>query len=86
MTVKEIKEGMTAPEVAQTIKENFDALNTEKETVGNVGKVKESVDNANKNTGVSNYPAFSATEDVAVGVVRNYNGLLYRSIVAGANE
>lgn len=86
MTVKEIKEGMTAPEVAQTIKENFDALNTEKETVGNVGKLKESVDNANKNTGVSNYPAFSATEDVAIGVVRNYNGLLYRSIVAGANE
>lgn len=32
MTVKEIKEGMTAPEVAEVIKENFEELNNEKAT------------------------------------------------------
>ena len=85
MEVKKIVEGMTAPEVAQVIDENFNGLNAEKATVEAVADVQKNVNASDDNTGVLSYPVFDDTEPVEVGAVRRYEGLLYRSKVAGAN-
>lgn len=44
MTVKEIKEGMTAPEVAEVIKENFEELNNEKATKEGLSELESEVE------------------------------------------
>lgn len=85
MEVKKIVEGMTAPEVAQVIDENFNGLNAEKATVEAVADVQKNVNASDDNTGVLSYPVFDDTEPVEVGAVRRYEGLLYRAKVAGAN-
>ena len=85
MEVKKIVEGMTAPEVAQVIDENFNGLNAEKATVEAVADVQRNVNRSDDNTGVLSYPVFDDTESVEVGAVRRYEGLLYRAKVAGAN-
>ena len=86
MEVKKIVEGMTAPEVAQVIDENFNALNGEKATVEAVEDVQRRVNVCNDNTGVSSYPVFDASESVEVGSVRRYEGLMYRAKEAGAHD
>lgn len=86
MEVKKIVEGMTAPEVAQVIDENFNALNGEKATVEAVADVQKNVNRSDDNTGVLSYPEYSSTEPVAVGDVRRYEGLLYRAKEAGAYD
>ena len=86
MEVKKIVEGMTAPQVAQVIDENFNALNGEKATVEAVSDVQKNVNRSDDNTGVLSYPEYSSTEPVAVGDVRRYEGLLYRAKEAGAYD
>ena len=86
MEVKKIVEGMTAPEVAQVIDENFNALNGEKATVEAVADVQKNVNRSDDNTGILSYPVFDDTEPVAVGDVRRYEGLLYRAKEAGAHD
>ena len=85
MEVKKIVEGMTAPEVAQVIDENFNGLNAEKATVEAVADIQKNVGLSDDNTGILSYPVFDDSESVEVGAVRRYEGLLYRSKVAGAN-
>lgn len=86
MEVKKIVEGMTAPQVAQVIDENFNALNGEKATVEAVADVQKNVNRSDDNTGILSYPVFDDTEPVAVGDVRRYEGLLYRAKEAGAYD
>lgn len=86
MEVKKIVEGMTAPQVAQVIDENFNALNGEKATVEAVADVQKNVNRSDDNTGILSYPVFDDTEPVAVGDVRRYEGLLYRAKEAGAHD
>ena len=86
MEVKKIVEGMTAPQVAQVIDENFNALNNEKATVEAVADVQKNVNRSDDNTGVLSYPEYSSTEPVAVGDVRRYEGLLYSAKEAGAYD
>ena len=86
MEVKKIVEGMTAPEVAQVIDANFNALNGEKATVEAVADVQKNVNWSDDNTGILSYPVFDDTEPVAVGDVRRYEGLLYRAKEAGAHD
>ena len=86
MEVKKIVEGMTAPQVAQVIDENFNALNGEKATVEAVADVQKNVNRSDDNMGILSYPVFDDTEPVAVGDVRRYEGLLYRAKEAGAHD
>ena len=86
MEVKKIVEGMTAPQVAQVIDENFNALNGEKATVEAVEDVQKNVNRSDDNTGILSYPVFDDTEPVAVGDVRSYEGLLYSAQEAGAHD
>ena len=86
MEVKKIVEGMTAPQVAQVIDENFNALNGEKATVEAVADVQKNVNRSDDNTGIISYPVFDDTEPVAVSDVRRYEGLLYRAKEAGAHD
>ena len=86
MEIKKIVEGMTAPQVAQVIDENFNALNGEKANVEDVADVQKNVNRSDDNTGVLSYPEYSSTEPVAVGDVRRYEGLLYRAKEVGAYD
>ena len=71
MEVKKITEGMTAPQVAQVIDDNFKAQNK---------ILEDDIKKQNNAIGVSEYQAFSEAESVAVGAVRLYNGVLYECI------
>jgi hypothetical protein len=73
MEVKKIVEGMTAPQVAQVIDDNFKAQNA---------ILEEDIAKQNNVIGVSEYKDFSESESVAVGDVRKYNGLLYECVEA----
>ena len=73
MEVKKITEGMTAPQVAQVIDDNFKAQNA---------ILEEDIAKQNNVIGVSEYKDFSEAEAVSVGDVRNYNGLLYECVEA----
>ena len=73
MEVKKIVEGMTAPQVAQVIDDNFKAQNK---------ILEEDIAKQNSVIGVSEYKDFSEAEAVAVGDVRKYNGYLYECVEA----
>lgn len=73
MEVKKITEGMTAPQVAQVIDDNFKAQNA---------IIEEDITKQNNVIGVSEYKDFSEAEAVNVGDVRKYNGLLYECVEA----
>lgn len=73
MEVKKIVEGMTAPQVAQVIDDNFKAQNA---------ILEEDIAKQNNVIGVSEYKDFSEAEAVNVGDVRKYNGLLYECVEA----
>ena len=73
MEVKKIVEGMTAPQVAQVIDDNFKAQN---KILG------DDIATQNSVIGVSEYKDFSEAEAVAVGDVRKYNGYLYECVEA----
>ena len=73
MEVKKIVEGMTAPQVAQVIDDNFKAQN---KILG------DDIATQNNVIGVSEYKDFSEAEAVNVGDVRKYNGLLYECVEA----
>lgn len=73
MEVKKITEGMTAPQVAQVIDDNFKAQNK---------ILEDDIKKQNNAIGVSEYQAFSEAESVAVGAVRLYNGVLYECVEA----
>ena len=73
MEVKKIVEGMTAPQVAQVIDDNFKAQNE---------ILEEDIAKQNSVIGVSEYKDFSEAEAVNVGDVRKYNGFLYECIEA----
>lgn len=73
MEVKKIVEGMTAPQVAQVIDDNFKAQNK---------ILEDDIRKQNNAIGVSEYKAFSEAESVAVGDVRKYEGFLYECVEA----
>ena len=73
MEVKKIVEGMTAPQVAQVIDDNFKAQNK---------ILEDDIATQNSVIGVSEYKAFSEAEAVAVGDVRLYDGYLYECVEA----
>ena len=73
MEVKKIVEGMTAPQVAQVIDDNFKAQNA---------ILEEDIAKQNNVIGVSEYKDFSEAEAVNVGDVRKYDGLLYECVEA----
>lgn len=73
MEIKKIVEGMTAPQVAQVIDDNFKAQNE---------ILEEDIAKQNNVIGVSEYKDFSEAEAVSVGDVRKYNGLLYECVEA----
>lgn len=73
MEVKKIVEGMTAPQVAQVIDDNFKAQNA---------ILEEDIAKQNNVIGVSEYKDFSEAEAVSVGDVRKYNGFLYECVEA----
>lgn len=73
MEVKKIVEGMTAPQVAQVIDDNFKAQNA---------ILEEDIAKQNNVIGVSEYKNFSEAEAVNVGDVRKYNGFLYECVKA----
>lgn len=73
MEVKKIVEGMTAPQVAQVIDDNFKAQNA---------ILEEDIAKQNNVIGVSEYKDFSEAEAVNVGDVRKYNGFLYECVEA----
>lgn len=73
MEVKKIVEGMTAPQVAQVIDDNFKNQNK---------ILEEDIAKQNSVIGVSEYKDFSEAEAVNVGDVRKYNGFLYECVEA----
>ena len=73
MEVKKIVEGMTAPQVAQVIDDNFKNQNK---------ILEEDIATQNSVIGVSEYKDFSEAEAVNVGDVRKYNGFLYECVEA----
>ena len=73
MNIKEIVEGMTAPQVAQVIDDNFKAQNK---------FLEDDIKKQNNAIGVSEYKAFSESESVNVGDVRLYDGMLYECVEA----
>ena len=73
MEVKKIVEGMTAPQVAQVIDDNFKNQNK---------ILEEDIAKQNNVIGVSEYKDFSEAEAVNVGDVRKYNGFLYECVEA----
>lgn len=77
MEVKKIVEGMTAPEVAQVIDDNFKAQNK---------ILEDDIKKQNDAIGVSEYKAFSESESVAVGEVRWKDGVLYECVEATTGE
>lgn len=77
MEVKKIVEGMTAPEVAKVIDDNFKAQNEILET---------DIKKQNNVIGVSEYKAFSESETVSVGELRLKDGYLYECIEETTGE
>ena len=73
MEIKQIVEGMTAPQVAQVIDDNFKAQNK---------FLEDDIKKQNNAIGVSEYKAFSESESVNVGDVRLYDGMLYECVEA----
>lgn len=73
MEVKKIVEGMTAPQVAQVIDDNFKAQNA---------ILEEDIAKQNNVIGVSEYKDFSEAEAVNAGDVRKYNGFLCECVEA----
>lgn len=77
MEVKKIVEGMTAPEVAKVIDDNFKAQNEILET---------DIKKQNNVIGVSEYKDFSESEAVSVGELRLKDGYLYECIEETTGE
>lgn len=77
MEVKKIVEGMTAPEVAKVIDDNFKAQNEILET---------DIKKQNNVIGVSEYKDFSESETVSVGELRLKDGYLYECIEETTGE